>query len=61
MMPICGWRGWFGRRCNQVAEQNIGKIVLPGHQDGFGKPWEQTEYLCGKHQRRLLWHMGHAE
>lgn len=56
MMPVCGFKTIFGRRCERTATENIGRIVLPDV-DTYRhdrKPWEQTHYLCEKHQNRLL-------
>jgi hypothetical protein len=58
MMPICGYKESTGPRCEAVAEENIGTIVLPGRTDGYGNPWEQTHYLCVKHQAQLLKNLG---
>jgi hypothetical protein len=53
MMPICGFKTIFGR-CNRVAEEVIGEVRTgSGETDGFGKPWQQTHYLCVKHARKL--------
>ena len=58
MMPICGFKTRLGRRCDKVAERNIGEIILPDSRDGFGKPWKQTHYLCHEHQNKLLQLLG---
>lgn len=57
MMPICGYKTLFGR-CQTTAEHSIGRIALLGEADGFGKPWEQTHYLCQKHRVKLLKTLG---
>lgn len=57
MMPICGYKTLFGR-CRNTAEHSIGKIALLGEYDGGGRQWEQTHYLCYKHQIELLKTLG---
>lgn len=50
MMPPCAYR-----RCLKVADTKLGTIIsADGQTDGFGKPWEQVEYVCKKHQAKIL-------
>lgn len=58
MMPTCGYKTLLGR-CHRTAESSIGRIVLLGETDGYGKPWEQTHYLCHKHHAKLLKTLGY--
>lgn len=57
MMPVCDYKKLIGR-CNATATQSIGKIALLAEVDGYGKPWEQTHYLCDKHHHKLLKTLG---
>lgn len=58
MMPVCGFKKRIGR-CQDAALHNVGTIDT-GDEDGYGKPWIQTHYLCEKHWRKLLHTLGFA-
>lgn len=45
MMPQCD-----KRRCKNVAKKCVGKIIIPGDEDG----WENPIYLCEKHTQEFI-------
>lgn len=58
MMPICNYKTLFGR-CRRTAFEQVGRVILPGEKDGFGKDWEKTQYLCTRHANKHLRSLGH--
>lgn len=44
-MPQCD-----KRRCKNVAKKCVGKIIIPGDEDG----WENPIYLCEKHTQEFI-------